>query len=578
MDFFVPLTRPQNREIPGAFWARPRNTSLRLPAHACVPSSWFLPPTMIVPATQVSTKTFDYIVIGEWRGLTLATRLSETSSLSVLVLEAGPANLDDPEILNPAYFRTGSETPNTTGHSKRSHKKIAKTDPCLSTGYSGKGLGGSSALNFFQYHRPARSDIDAFEELGNSGWNWELLEPYYAKSERFIQPVENGIMGAYFPNHGLDGPLTVAYPSAMSSFELPFKWSAMKNLGIDLVTDPFAGNTKGAWFTPMTIDPAERVRSYSANKYYQPNAMRKNLSVVVGAHVTKIVTEQDQHGYATAVEVEFVSEEPITQSKLVERLFCLQEPSCLRSQNSGLGMFGMAPTCITFVPLAAISPEHSTLQASLAKSINEGIASQRISPPLAKQYEIQLRHQQDREPSCEFMVWPLFRPVPDMPMPGTQYLAVAGLLNHPLSRGSIHIASSDPLIPPEIDPNYFEHEYDLLQLVEQIKFCRKIADQEPLKRLLTGNELTPGLDVQTDEQIAEFVKSGLSTTWHTVGSCSMLPLADGGVVDSRLKVYNTTNIRVVDMSVIPLHIGAHTQATAYALGELGADIIKGNVF
>jgi len=155
---------------------------------------------------------------------------------------------------------------------------------------------------------------------------------------------------------------------------------------------------------------------------------------------------------------------------------------------------------------------------------------------------------------------------------------VSTLLNHPFSRGSIHIASNDPLVPPNIDPHYFEYEYDLLQLVEQIKFGRKILDQEPLRKLLTGNELIPGPDVQTDEQIADFVKSALSTTWHTVGSCSMLPLADGGVVDSSLKVYNTNNIRIVDMSVIPLHIGAHTQATAYALGELGADIIKGKVF
>ncbi|KAJ7302932.1 alcohol oxidase [Mycena albidolilacea] len=545
---------------------------------------------MILPASQVSTKAFDYIIVGGGTsGLTLATRLSEDPAVSVLVIEAGQANLDDPEILNPALF--GSR------FGKAQYDWAFQTIPqklCNDRSLPfnrGKGLGGSSALNFFQYHRPSKSDIDAIGELGNSGWNWELLERYYSKSEQFIQPVEKDEILSYdLAPHGITDVR-----------------KAMKDLGIDFIEDP----TKGAWFTPMTIHPTERVRSYSANKYYQPNATRENLTVVVDAHVTRIVTEQKENGLVTAVEVAFLSEEvlytvevgrevvlsagyilelsgignktvlesvgietrvhlPGVGENVQEHVFATVvseiRPEVVSElyQASGAGIFGMAPTCVAFM--------------SLAELINGAISSKHISPSLQKQYEIQLKHQGIKEPSCEFILWPLFRPAPNMPAPGKQCLTISTLLNHPLSRGSIHITSNDPLFSPSIDPKYFQYEYDLLQLVEQIKFGRRIFDQESIRKLLTGNELTPGPDVQTDEEIADFVKSALSTTWHTVGSCSMLPLIDGGVVDRSLKVYNTTNIRVVDMSVIPLHIGAHTQATAYALGELGADIIKGNVF
>jgi len=127
-----------------------------------------------------------------------------------------------------------------------------------------------------------------------------------------------------------------------------------------------------------------------------------------------------------------------------------------------------------------------------------------------------------------------------------------------------------------IDPHYFEEEYDIRSFAESVKFARCIAQQEPFKRILK-EELLPGPSVKTDEQIISFLKEHFSTTCHTVGSCSMLPREDGGGVDNKLKVYGTTNIRVMDISIIPLHVAAHTQTTAYAIGELGADIIRNRV-
>jgi len=114
-------------------------------------------------------------------------------------------------------------------------------------------------------------------------------------------------------------------------------------------------------------------------------------------------------------------------------------------------------------------------------------------------------------------------------------------------------------------------------MVETVKFIRRLAQQEPLKSIFIEEERFPGPAVQTDEEILQYVRENIATTFHTAGSCSMLPREDGGVVDNKLKVYGTSNIRVMDLSIVPLHFAAHTQTTAYAIGELGADIIRGRV-
>ncbi|EMD36302.1 hypothetical protein CERSUDRAFT_52107, partial [Gelatoporia subvermispora B] len=152
--------------------------------------------------------------------------------------------------------------------------------------------------------------------------------------------------------------------------------------------------------------------------------------------------------------------------------------------------------------------------------------------------------------------------------PTKRHMSLVLALNNPFSRGSIHIRSNDFRMQPVIDPRIFEQPYDLITMVELVKFARRIAHTEPLAGLLSGTEVYPGPQVETDEQIAEWLKDTISTTYHTVGSCSMLPLEDDGVVDAKLKVYGTTNIRVVDIGIIPLHVGGHTQGTLGALRSI----------
>lgn len=113
-------------------------------------------------------------------------------------------------------------------------------------------------------------------------------------------------------------------------------------------------------------------------------------------------------------------------------------------------------------------------------------------------------------------------------------------------------------------------------LLEMFKFLRKIPQTSPLKEYLGGaKEYNPGVEVSTDEEIKTWIKKCLGSTFHPAGTCAMLPREKEGVVDPELKVYGTKNLRVIDLSIAPLHFASHSQATVYVIAEQGADIIKG---
>lgn len=180
-----------------------------------------------------------------------------------------------------------------------------------------------------------------------------------------------------------------------------------------------------------------------------------------------------------------------------------------------------------------------------------------------------------------------------MPKPEAEkrYFSLVPMLMHPFSRGSVHISSADPLAQPFIDLGIFSGpggKIDLEILVDAFKLARKFPHTPSLRSIIT-HEVSPGKTVQTDEELKEYIKNHVSTCYHTVGTCSMLPRDSGGVVDEELRVYGTANLRVVrfplgctfvsltstfllpsyqvDASVIPIQISAHIQATLYAIAE-----------
>ncbi|KAF8486327.1 alcohol oxidase [Russula ochroleuca] len=599
---------------------------------------------MLATIDQVSNQSFDYIIVGGGTtGLVVATRLSEDPSVSVLVLEAGAPNLNDPEILIPAILASQVGKPQYDWGFLSVPQANANGKPVYWP--RGKGLGGTSSINIFLFHLPAATDINAFEKLGNKGWSWETLKRYYTKVEKFLVPeVKDDTVRFDVREHGIEGPLEVGYAALSSGYE-KLLVEALQKAGINLNAEPFAGDTTGTWSTPLTISPRTRKRSYSANMYYEPHASRSNFTVLTSAHVTRTSLSKVASGEATAESVSFIYEgneyQAFVEKEVIFSAGAIMSPQLLELsgigdpdvlQNAGVevvvdlrgvgnnvqehsftgityqvkeefesdfstgdalgdpdelqkqtelyhagerGLFDAKSSTLTFLPLSAISPDAQAVQEKYLSPIQARIDGGDCPPGLRKQYKLQLEQIKARTPSLEIALFQ-FNPRWLVPDPKKKYATFWSVLNHPFSRGSIHIKSSNPLEHPVIDPHYFEEEYDARSFAETIKFTRRIAQQEPLKNIFE-EELFPGPSVQTDEEIIEFLKEHLMTTAHTVGSCSMLPREDEGVVDNKLKVYGTTNVRVMDISIIPLHIAAHPQATAYAIGELGADIIRNRV-
>ncbi|KZV62950.1 GMC oxidoreductase [Peniophora sp. CONT] len=609
---------------------------------------------MLAQIEQVANHTFDYVVVGGGlTGLVVATRLSEDPTVSVLVLEAGEPNLSDPMILTPSRTVLNMGSKQYDWDYRTIPQAGLKGLPMVWP--RGKGLGGSSALNFMAFHLPAQSDLDAFEKLGNKGWNWNLLRPYYKKVEKFVpggaSTKSSNAVSFNTSQHGEDGPIITSYPNDYSHLELPYM-QALESLGIPRLQDPFAGDTKGSWITPVSVDPNTGLRSYTANAYYEPNGERANLVVLTGAHTVRMEvagSEGDSTLIATSVaflhngdlfqvkvgkevvlaagaigtpqilEMSGIGDKDVLTKAGIETKHCLagvgsnaqehlqvttafelkddpndqfQTLDCLRDpvqlerhlktfESSGTGPLAIMPGCLAFTPLSSISPSYVELQSELVDSLARATAGGKYSTATVKQHGIQLDHIKKHEPSCELVIVPGAAVLSDMPThqpkEGRKYGTIICLINHPFSRGSIHISNAEPMNHPSIDPKYFEEPYDLQNMVEAIKFTRKLVRTGPLEHIFSGFELAPGAECDTDEKISDFIRQTVKTTYHTVGTCSMLPLEDNGVVDTNLKVYGTKNIRIVDISIIPLHIGAHLQASAYAIAELAADIIKGNV-
>lgn len=159
-----------------------------------------------------------------------------------------------------------------------------------------------------------------------------------------------------------------------------------------------------------------------------------------------------------------------------------------------------------------------------------------------------------------------FSPPPE----GKTRISLLVCLEHPLSRGSVHITSSDPTQHPRIDPGYLNNGADAKILAEGIKWMDKIANQPVLKQSL-GERILPPQDasIKTEEERVEYVRNHISTQYHLIGTCTM-----GEVVDDKLKVRGVDNLRVIDASVFPTHVSGNIMATAYAVGEKGADLVK----
>ncbi|KAI0072981.1 alcohol oxidase [Panus rudis PR-1116 ss-1] len=558
---------------------------------------------------DVANQTFDYIVVG----LVVAARLSEDPNISVLVLEAGQGNLNDPALLRPASY--GSHF----GNEQYSWNHLT-TKQEFSAGVRwpwqrGKGLGGSSGINFFAWTKPPAEEVNEIEKLGNPGWNWDTIQRQFQKIEGFIPPPTEvqELYNLNFDDYGAgtEGPLKVAFPGTVNPVNLTFR-ETFVNAGIPpakkpdrkhltILTSALASRilTKKTWDGKLTSVGVEFVHG---NKTYSA-ATRKKVILTAGTLQSAHLLELSGIGNKEVlrkINVPVLKELPgvgrnvqehavagasweLKEDVDFETLDILNDPAVaakhMELYAQGTGLYTGGNLSVIFTSLQNISSKAADIIEKAKKTITKKMET--ASPALREQYKIQLDRLERGAPAAEFIASPMFASGPNPPAPGKQHVTIICVANHFFSRGTIHSVSSDPTVDPEFDPHYFEEEVDLDILVEQVKRVRHLAAHvSPLKDIVV-KEVNPGPKVQTDADIREFIKKNGVTTWHTVGACSMLSEDKEGVVDPTLKIYGTTNIRVADLSIIPLHFAAHSQGElptlttmAYAIGERAAEIIK----
>ncbi|KAF8588245.1 GMC oxidoreductase [Ramaria rubella] len=590
-------------------------------------------------ATSFCNHQFNYLIIGGGTaGLALAVRLSEDPKVVVGVIEAGEWNENVPEVNVPGF---GGRIIGTQGYDW-SFMSIPQcyTDQKPSFQARGKALGGTSMLNLMAFNR---------SKLGNPGWNWFEFLKYMKKSETTIPgtPDINALYSLDPPEsafHGDSGPIVKSYPTAWwSPLQLPI-FASLNALGVPTNRDAGKGDNIGVTTSYFSINPRTATRSYSANAYYAPNSHRRNLFVVTGAHVTRILFDDHaaRHPIITATGIEFLrdgekyvaksSQEVIVSAgsfqtpqilelsgigrkevlsqfgieQLVDlpgvgenlpRLDCLQDHIGVRTVHEIDPTYETADTlldsdvltkqlelykvqkgmlctalasCFACIPTDNLVPEDSVKQWSRDPA---WIPKVDALPGLGKQYDLQKQWLLDPRTAATEII-PLPRMFPGVPEPGRRYSSAVSGLMHPLSRGTVHISSGDPLTAPAIDPGYLSNPLDLDILLSILKYTLKIYKTGPLNDAVRSCLMPSPEESTSDERLLEYIKHNNSSWFHPIGTASMMPRIDGGVVDPSLKVYGTMNVRVVDCSVIPLHMACHPQTIAYAIAEKAADIIK----
>jgi len=450
-----------------------------------------------------------------------------------------------------------------------------------------------------------------------------------------ISPQEEAeAQQAFKHENGFSGPIKSSYNSLFTDniFPLVESWN---NFSIPTNPNAFNGHTVGVRNQRNSIDRSNGKRSYAATGLFCPAAGRKNLFVIQGAQASKVLlSAPGQGGLRQATGVSFVVNgvtytahskrevivsagayqtpqilelsgigspsvlnkfgiktlinlpgvgenlmDPIfvpsqyrmvdgvtTYDKLRNDPGFLQEQTDIYNQN-GTGFLASIDSLVSYVPFQSFVGTQQ--RQTLAQDVQQLLQQPSLTPLQKKQYPILQQWLKGTDvPQVEVIIFS--KGLID-PADGSSYMTMASGILHPLSRGTVHIGSSNPLQPPTIDPNYLGFNYDVTVLREGTKLALNISAEQPIVKLIAATEFPPST---ADADLDAWTQQTFLSSGHPIGTAAMAEQSLGGVVNNSLVVYGTSNLRVADASIIPMSLAAHIQATVYAIGEKAADLIK----
>jgi choline dehydrogenase len=528
----------------------------------------------------VEKAEYDYIVVGAGSaGCVLANRLSADGRNKVLLLEAGPKDnyvwIHIPigygkTMFHPLYNWGFYTDPEPNMHGRQIYWP------------RGRGLGGSSSINGLIFIRGQSDDYDRWAQLGNPGWDWNSVLPYFIKSEHNSRGAS--------ATHGGGGPLRSSDIEEKSELMEAIIRGA-EELGVSRTDDFNGGNQEGVGYYQLFTHNGWR--NSAAVAYLKPARSRENLRIETNAHATGLILDgrkavgvryrQDGATRAARAAREVILSAGSLQSPQLLQLSGVGPANLLKKNGidvvhelKGVGqnlqdhlqfrlMFRVSKPITTNDDLRSLfSQARIGLQWLIAGTgplgigINQGGLFTRILPG-SKTPDIQFHFgtlsadqaggKPHTWPGCTFSVCQL----------------------RPESRGSVEIKSADPMELLSMRPNYLSAETDRLCAVASIKYARKLAATDALKPYLVS-EYKPGAGVRSDEEILEFARENGATIFHPAGTCKMGsdPMA---VTDARLRVHGIAGLRVVDCSIMPTLISGNTHAPAVMIAEKASDMI-----
>ncbi|CAG4933237.1 unnamed protein product [Colias eurytheme] len=569
------------------------------------------------PPDQVNLLSeYDFIIVGAGTaGCVIANRLTEIPDWKVLLVEAGVNEnylMDIPILANYLQFTAA----NWKYKTKPSDKYCAGFENQQCNWPRGKVVGGSSVINYMIYTRGAPQDYNNWEAMGNKGWNWEEVLPYFKKVENFNIPA--------FDNpkyHGHEGFLNVEHAPfrttkakqwVKGAQELGFKYS-----------DYNGANPGGVSFLQLSMKNG--TRHSSSRAYLHPINKRNNLYLSKGSMVTKLIFDSDKKR-VIGIELEKRGKrfKILAKREVIVSAGAINSPQLL--MLSGIGprdhLESLKIPVVKDLPVGYNLMDHIAAGGVqfMVNQQNFSLSTEYILNHLELVFKWMKTHKGPLSipGGCEALI---FMDLKDKynktSWPDLELLFIGGGLNsdpllprnfnfdekiyaetysplgkddifmifpmlmRPKSKGRVLLQSRNPKVHPTLIPNYFEYPEDLQKIVEGIKVAIEISRQPAMRKLGTKMYDVPIEECLkygpfgSDAYFACQAQMFTFTIYHQSGTCKMGVESDpSSVVDNRLRVHGIEGLRVIDASVMPEIVSSHTNAPVYMIAERGSDFIK----